>query len=202
MRQGEIKMKTHATSTALALGLTAALAVPAFAGSYDPAPEPSPVAPALPAVPVTGDWGGFYAGAQLGYADIDADEGEDGDDGLYGVHAGYRWDFGQTVAGVEVDYDRADIDIGDEDLDYIARIKGQYGWDFGKTLAYGTAGYAYSDTSLGDENGWTAGLGVAYQVTQAWTLGGEVLYQEFDEFGDSDIGAEATTATIRASYRF
>lgn len=58
-----------------------------------------------------GDWTGFYAGGQLGYADIDGTGAADGSGGTYGVHGGYNYDFGQFVLGGEVDYDKLDIDL-------------------------------------------------------------------------------------------
>lgn len=193
------------TSLTAALGLSAALAAPALAGSYAPAPapDPEPLAPAPVVVPVA-DWTGGYAGIQLGYGSVDANGAPvDGEGALYGVHGGYRWDMGGTVAGIEADYEGADIDLdGAADVDSVARLKGQLGYAFGETLAYGTAGAAWADTSLGDETGWLAGVGVARQITPNMTLGGELLYHDFDEFGSSGVGAEATTASVRASFRF
>lgn len=196
-------MKTLYGTTALALGLSAALAAPALAGNPEPAPAPVEVAP-VTVLPVSGpDWSGAYAGVHLGYGDVQADDSAlDGDGTVYGVHAGYRWDFGRTVAGIEADYGGGEIDLGDEDLDSLARLKGQYGYKFGDALAYATAGVAQADTSVGDETGYVVGLGMDYAVTPSVAVGGEVLYHEFDEFGDSGVGADATTATLRVSYRF
>jgi len=197
-------MKRHRFTLPLALGLSAAVAAPALAGSYDPAPEPAPVAPAAPAPMLGGDWGGPYAGLQLGYGDVDADGGLSGDGELYGVHAGYRWDRGTIVYGVELDYDDAGIDIGGgaAELNDVTRLKGQLGYDMGNTLLYATAGVANADTTLGDETGWLAGGGLAWAVTPSWTVGGEILYHDFEEFGASGIGANATTASVRVSFRF
>lgn len=188
----------------LALGLSAVVAAPALAGNYDPAPAPTQVAPAAPAPVLGGDWGGPYAGLQLGYGDVDADGGLNGDGELFGLHAGYRWDMGTVVYGVELDYDDAGIDIGGgaAELDNVARLKGQVGYDLGNTLLYATAGVANADTTLGDETGWLAGGGLAWAVTPSWTVGGEILYHDFEEFGTSGVGADATTASVRASFRF
>ncbi|TCO72431.1 outer membrane protein [Rhodovulum euryhalinum] len=197
-------MKFDRFTLPLAAALATAVAAPAVAGSYDPAPEPVQVAPAAPAPVLGGDWGGGYAGLQLGFADVDADGGLNGDGEIYGVHAGYRWDMGTLVYGVEVDYDDAGIDIGNgaAELDDVMRLKGQVGYDMGSTLLYATAGVANADTTLGDETGWLAGGGLAWAVSPSWTVGGEILYHDFDEFGNSGIGADATTATLRASFRF
>ncbi|MBN2905433.1 MAG: outer membrane beta-barrel protein [Rhodobacteraceae bacterium] len=190
--------------TPVALGLSAAFAGPALAGGYDAAPAPAAVAAPAPMTYVSNDWSGGYAGVQLGYANVDATGAPvDGDGGLVGVHAGYRWDTGNTVYGVELDYDNADINLdGAAKLNSVARLKGQIGYDMGQTLLYGTAGVAYGDTTLGNETGYLAGVGMAYAISPSMTLGAEVLYHDFDEFGNSGVGANATTATIRASFRF
>ncbi|TCP40822.1 outer membrane protein [Rhodovulum marinum] len=186
------------------LPLAAMLGAPALAGGYDPAPEPVQVMPAAPVPVANGDWNGGYAGIQLGYGDVSADGGLDGDGEIYGLHAGYRWDLGTLVYGVELDHDRAGIDIGGgaAELDDVTRLKGQVGYDMGQTLVYATAGVANGDTDLGDETGWVAGAGLAWAVSPSWVIGGEVLYHDFDEFGSSGVGANATTATLRASFRF
>lgn len=199
-------MRMYRFTLPLALGLSAAAALPALAGGYDPAPAEPVITPMAPApAPLGGDWGGFYAGVQLGYADVNPSGGVQGGDGeTYGLHAGYRWDMGSVVYGIELDYDQADIRIagGAQKLRDVARLKGQVGYDMGSTLLYGTLGVANADTTLGDETGWLAGAGIAYQVTPAWTVGAEALYHDFDQFGSSGVGAKATTLSLRASFRF
>ena len=150
-----------------------------------------------------GDWTGFYAGGQLGYADIDGTGAADGSGGTYGVHGGYNYDFGQFVLGGEVDYDKLDIDLGGAaTADSVARLKLKAGYDLGKTMIYATAGAARADTSLGSENGDFYGLGVAYKVNDQFTMGGEVLEHSFDDIAGSGVGADATTFTLRGSYNF
>ncbi|MBL3610386.1 outer membrane protein [Rhodovulum sulfidophilum] len=202
-------MTSYFAPAAIALGLTAAAAAPAMAGSYSPAPAEPVIVPAVPAAAPDGDWGGAYLGLSYGYIDVNTDSGasDDSSDAL-GIHAGYRWDFGKTVAGLEVEYGEPDLDFVNSSgtqsgsVDNVWRIKGQYGYDFGRTLAYATAGIAPTDTSLGDETGYLVGVGVDYQMTQNWVMGAEVLYHDFDEFGSSGVGADATTAAVRLSYRF
>ncbi|MRH20191.1 outer membrane beta-barrel protein [Rhodovulum strictum] len=188
------------------MALGAAASGPALAGSYDPAPADAPVITAVPApAPApSGDWGGFYGGVQLGYGDVNVSGTSGGNGEFYGLHAGYRWDMGTMVTGIELDYDRADISLagGTEELDDIWRLKGQVGYDMGPTMLYGTAGAARAKTSLGSETGPFVGVGLAWQPSPSWILGGEVLYHDFDEFGSSGVGGNATTATLRASFRF
>ncbi len=199
-------MKTVIISAGLA-GLLSFGTGAAFAGSLDQpiASPPPPTAPVAPPAPVQlgGDWTGGYAGVQLGYGDISGTGGADGDDILGGVHAGYDYDFGTFVLGGEVDYDSADIDLtGGASVDSVARLKLRAGYDFGRFLGYATAGVADVDTSLGSESGEFYGLGVAYQISDRYRVGAEVLEHEFDNINGSGVDADATTLTIRGSISF
>ncbi len=208
-------MKNVTKITTLALLSASAFAGVASAGSLaDAYVEPQVFEPVAAPAPVFtgGDWTGFYTGAQLGYGDIDGtsndgnntnDDLVDGDGGIYGLHAGYDYDFGRYVLGAEVDYDQANIDLANGvEVDSIARLKAKVGYDLGRTMVYATGGAARVDTSVGDETGPFLGLGVAYQVTDNFTLGGEVLGHKFDDIGGTGVEADATTATIRGSFRF
>lgn len=201
-------MKRLSIAAALAAVLAAPLAAPALAGSLDaPAPMDQVLAPTPAPLPAaSSDWAGFYAGGQLGYGDVGGDVSGYG--WLGGVHAGYNWQFGNTVIGLEGDYDVADIDIGGgpDSLDNVARLKLRGGYAMGPTLLYATAGAARADASVGgadlSDTGWFGGLGVGYQVTDRLVLGGELLSHRFDDFDGSGLDVRATTATLRASFRF
>jgi len=192
---------------ALAAAL-AAVAAPALAGGLNqPAIEPAPLAPAPAPVAAGPDWSGFYAGGQLGFGDVDAGGGVEGDGLLGGVHAGYRYDFGGFVAGVEADYDAADIDLGGgAGLDDVTRLKLQAGVAAGPALIYATGGAAWAGVDLGAtserDNGWFGGVGVAYPVGSNITVGGEILRHQFDDFAGTGSDISATTATARVSFRF
>jgi outer membrane immunogenic protein len=181
----------------------------AFAGSLEDAVVEAPVyTPAPEPVALGGDWTGFYTGLQLGYADIDGDDGalpddENGDGMTYGLHAGYDYDFGQYVLGAELDYDKADFALDDgTEVDSIARLKMKAGYDMGRTLVYLTAGAAQIDTAAGDETGAFGGVGANYQVTDSFTVGSELLYHKFDDIGGTGVEADATTFNVRGSFRF
>lgn len=191
--------------TILAVLSTSVLAAPAFAGSADPAPmEPVIEAPAPVAMTMGRDWTGAYGGLQLGYADVDAGTGLTGDDMIGGLTAGYDWDFGNYVLGVGLDADLADLDVGTGGLalERVYRLKLRGGYDLGNGLIYATAGGAGADVDgLGYDTGYFIGAGYEHMVTESISLGGEVLYHEFDNFKNTaDI--EATTFQVRANYRF
>ncbi|MEM6465591.1 MAG: outer membrane beta-barrel protein [Pseudomonadota bacterium] len=196
--------------------LTLGLAVPlvatsAWAGNpvfEAPAPAPIEAAPApLPPAPVLPDWTGAYVGGQIGLG-----QGEVGDtdaDGLIGgVHAGYDYDFGALVVGGAVDLDLAQIELdGDAgEIDRVFRLKGRVGYDLGQALVYGTAGLAHAAAEVGgtdlDDTGAFYGLGLDYRVTDAWTVGAEVLRHSFDDFDDSGADVEVDTLQLRAGFRF
>ena len=78
------------------------------------------------------------------------------------------------------------------------RAKLRAGPKIGRGLLYGTGGYAWADTdNIGSDDGWFIGAGYEHRVTDQFSLGGELLYHEFDG-GDID----ATTLQARATFRF
>lgn len=199
-------MTLNMRSICLAVGLAATLGLPAFAGTLDgPAADPIPpnAPPAVPFASLGGDWTGAYAGAQLGYGDVNGTGAADGDDVLFGVHLGYNYDFGTYVLGAELDYDDADIDLnGAATVDSVTRLKLRAGYDFGRTLGYVTAGVADVDTSLGSETGEFFGIGATYLINERYTVGAELLEHNFDDISGTGVDADATTLTVRGSIRF
>jgi len=196
-------MKTLITPVIAAAAL---ISGPAFAGSPAPAVEEPPLTfDSAPPAPVTPDWTGFYAGGQLGWANIDSNvSGVDGDDFIGGIVAGYDFDLGNWVVGGGLDYDFADIDLGGvADLESVWRAKLRGGYKIGNGLAYGTAGFAQADTdTLGSDDGYFLGVGYEHLVTNNFALGGEVLYHEFDNYGSTTTDLEATTVQLRGTFRF
>jgi predicted porin len=152
-----------------------------------------------------GDWTGASGGFQFSVLGGEASGGAEGDGsgGLAGVHAGYDVDFGRFVLGAEVDLDFGAIDLGDgAEVDSLTRLKLRAGADLGRTFVYGTAGLARAETSLGTGEGGFAGVGAGWQVGARMTVGGEVLYQQFEDIDGSGVDVEATTATARVTFRF
>ena len=204
------------------LGIAAATlamaTTPAFAGGMDePVVEVAPAAPPAPVV-ATRDWTGFYLGAQGTLIDgtISDPVGPlfEFDGAMYGLHAGYLYDFGRFVAGAEVDVDFGDLDVNvigggptGITLDSVARLKLKGGYDLGNTLIYATAGWATAQTSpsaaVGDTDGYFYGIGATFGITQNITASGEILQHEFDGFDlDPTLDTEATTFSLRVSYNF
>ncbi|WP_298857122.1 porin [uncultured Sulfitobacter sp.] len=196
-------MKTIYKFGAATLVSTSLLASTAFAGSLeDPIVETVP-APVFEPAFAGGDWTGAYGGLNLGYGDVDGTGEADGDDTTYGLHVGYDYDFGRYVIGGELEYDKADIDLdGAANTDSVTRLKLRGGYDFGRTLLYATAGAAKLQTSIGDDTGEFIGVGMAYQVTDRFTVGGELLEHRFDDIGGTGVDADATTFNLRGSFRF
>lgn len=201
-------MKTSIAS----MMMVAAFALPALAGgpaNVVPEPVPTP-APVVAPVDTGGEWGGFYVGAGLGYGDVGSSTTTlDGSGILGGVQAGYRYDFGKAVVGGELEYDVTGIDLGTtagDQLDSVARLKAMAGADLGRTLVYGTAGYAYADASVGggtlSDDGWFAGLGADYALSDRLSVGGEVLAHRFNDFDASGVDLDTTTAKARINLRF
>lgn len=199
-------MKTYAILTAATL-----IGAPAFAGGLNEVVAEPMIAPveAPMQTSIDGDWAGAYVGAQLGYGDLDSNgAGLDGNGAIGGVHAGYRADFGKFVAGAELDYDVADIELGatGDTLDNVARVKLMGGLDLGRSLIYATAGAAYADATIGgadlSDNGYFAGVGMDYAVSDRFTVGGEYLMHKFDDFDGSGVDLDADTLKAKVSFTF
>lgn len=191
--------------TYLALIAATAGAAPAFAGGLsEPVPEPV-IQPVVPLATGT-DWTGGYVTGRLGYGDVTDPTGGDGL--TYGIGGGYDWDLGDWVVGVAGNYDGANIDLdtAGDSLDSIARLGVRAGRDLGRTLVYATAGAARADATIGgadlSDNGWYAGIGLDYALTDRMTVGGELLTNRFDDFDGTGSDLRATTASVNLGLRF
>lgn len=187
------------TAAALALGFASTTA---FAGTLEEpvvAPAPVAVAPAF----AGGLWDGFYAGAQLGYGDLDGEDLGEDDGAIGGLHAGWQGSSNRFVYGVEGDVNATDLTFDGADLDSLSHVKAKFGYDLGRSLVYVTAGGAYADFDGGSSDwGYAAGVGYDYLVTDNVSLGAEVLYHEFDDFDNEGSDIDGTTFTAKVAYHF
>ncbi len=150
------------------------------------------------------DWTGFYVGGQLGYGFADSDLTSSDESFMGGVTLGYDRDFGNWVLGGALDYDFADANVAPgTDLEEVFRLKVRGGPKIDRGLLYGAAGWANADTSnLGDDDGWFIGGGYEYMVSDQFSVGGEVLYHQFDSFNGTGNDIDFTTLQVRATFRF
>lgn len=182
----------------------------AFAGGFvvPVADEPVTVAVEAP----SGDWSGFYLGAQIGTGGVDYTSTAGGpvlmsdDFNTYGLHAGYMHDLGRAVIGGELDYDMANLDSDDRDVS-LFRLKARVGYNAGNFLPYFTAGLARlkgdkDDAPRLSDTGSFYGIGAAYKISERFTVGGEYLKHDFDDFDDSGFDLDVDSFTLRASYNF
>lgn len=190
-----------------------AMAAPAFAGG--PAvvvAEPQIVAPAEVVVTrASGDWSGFYAGANIGYGDFDAKGGDtslSGNGAIGGVQAGYRWDFGDTVLGAELAYSGSNIsdDAAAAKLKNKTDLKLQLGYDMGQSLIYATAGYSRAKGTVAgvdySDDGYVAGIGYDYAINDNWLVGAEYLYNKYDNFDKTGVDLDGNSLALRVNYKF
>lgn len=197
-----MKHATTLIAAALAFG-----AAPALAGNTDAAPIEQPVVQTAPPVQSfsSPNWTGFYGGVQLGYADVDTNVSGSNDGFIGGLTAGYDYDFGQWVLGGGLDYDFADISVanGAANLENVFRAKVRGGYKIGDGLLYATGGYAQAETdTLGSDDGYFIGGGYEHRITDQFSLGGELLYHEFDNYNSTAVDVEATTLQLRGTFRF
>jgi len=187
------------------LGLVGAALL--FAGPALAADLGKPVykAPA-PAALLPSGWGGFYIGIHGGYGwgHVTTDDifpfpsSNSPKGGLFGVQAGYNWQFGTFVTGLEVDSSWADLKdsrsntflFEDESvltttlsskIDYLGSFRGRAGvllapdW-----LVYGTAGLGWAHNKLTLSASDNVGDSVSASVSKThvgWAAGGGVEYK-------------------------
>lgn len=153
---------------------------------------------------MAGDWTGPYAGFSIGHADVDGPGAADDKDTTFGGHIGYDYDFGDFVVGGEFEVSRFDLGLpaGGGTIDNVANLKLRGGYDFGPALGYAVVGASRAYTSLGNESGLVYGVGVAYQLTEQFTVSGEVLQHKFNDVRGTTSDLDSTSVNLRASFRF
>lgn len=151
-----------------------------------------------------GEWGGGYFGVSLGTVDTHAAGGGDGADTSYALHLGYDHDLGDVLVGAEAEYDPSNIVLGGGKtlVERTERIKLRTGYDFGTALGYLVMGGARLETSSGSDTGVLFGAGVAVDLGNGFTLSGEGLHHDFNNFKGLGADLNMNSLALRASFRF
>jgi outer membrane immunogenic protein len=211
-------------------GGIALIAMPALAAGPVPVvQEPIVMAPMPVGTDWTGAYVGAQLGWGWATGELDLNLGSDIDnpdlDGngvIGGFSGGYRYDFGQWVVGGEIQYDWASIDfdnvnvnvpggsvnveVDDITLNSVWRAKALAGYDLGTSLLYGSFGYAHATADFdGDDldgDGWVIGAGWDYLIRENLTIGGELMYHQFNDFGSKGTDLNATTLQAKMTYSF
>jgi outer membrane immunogenic protein len=165
------------------------------------------------------NWGGVYAGLNLGYQwGKVTNTGVDPSGLLGGGQIGVNWQSGQFVYGVETDiqFSGADDTFAAYKFSnpWFGTLRGRAGYAFNNFLVYGTLGLAYGDLK-GESGGvveshimagWAGGIGAEYGITPAWSVKGEYLYMDLADRGFSitgmDNGYRANILRLGVNYHF
>ncbi|MBL0375413.1 porin family protein [Rhizobium sp. KVB221] len=199
------------------------VASPAVAADIATEPTPSPIVEEATAY----DWTGAYIGIHKGGGWLNGDfsipgasASENFNGFLMGTFGGYNFTFDNFVIGVEgdVSYNWNDNRYhafgthGDIGTDWAGSLRGRVGYAFDQTLIYATGGWAATrgviDTPFGDEdrtfNGWTAGAGIDWAVTQNIFVRGEYRFSDYDNktVRGVDVELDQHQATIGVAYKF
>jgi len=165
------------------------------------------------------NWGGFYAGLNLGYEwgkITNSNVSPNGVEG--GLQGGYNWQNGQFVFGAETDLQVSGADDTFAPYKFsnpwFGTLRGRAGVALNNILFYGTLGLAYGglkgEISGLDETkthvGWAAGLGMEVGFTQNWSAKVEYLYMDLSNRSYSitggDNGLEANILRFGINYHF
>ena len=147
------------------------------------------------------NWGGAYAGVNLGYEWGKLSNSAGNPSGfLGGVQAGYNWQSGQFVFGAETDLQVSGADDTFAPWKFsnpwFGTVRGRVGYAMNNILFYGTGGLAYGSvkgTFLGLEEtkstvGWAAGAGMEVGMTPNWSAKVEYLYMDLSSRAYSITG--------------
>ena len=188
-----MKQFVRAAFALSAFGLAAAGASPALASDLPRRAESPALLPAKAPGVLPFNWGGLYAGLNVGggFGDVSGV--------LVGGQVGYNWQIGRVVFGAETDIQWSGQDktstIGalaaKQELNWFGTLRGRVGytvWD--RWLPYFTGGLAYggrnvtvgpfsaSDTTVG----WALGFGVDYAINPLLSARLEYLHVSLDSF--------------------
>ncbi len=194
--------------------VVASTTTPIFAGELD-----SFAPPATPLIVLNTDvgseWAGFYVGGD--FLVFDGSQTYTGntppenflDGTMLGGFAGFNFQSGQMVYGAEASYGLGSVSqTGDAAYQFtdILDVKARLGVGVGDALVYGLAGWSNANwddngTDLA-ASGFSAGLGVDYQVSDGFFVGVEYLYRNLVETQNADFAAPLRSVQVRAGLKF
>jgi opacity protein-like surface antigen len=162
-----------------------------------------------PALAQSANWTGAYLGGEIGGAHFKASSptvSDNNDDVIGGIIAGYDYDLGTWVIGAGADIDFTDNTLSlapNNPLDRVWRLKLRGGVKIGNGLAYAVGGYteAHID-NLGSDDGYFIGGGYEHQIMPNFSVAGEVLYHDINNFKSTGTDVEITSYQIRGVFRF
>ncbi len=122
---------------------------------------------------------------------------------FYGGEASFTYNFSQDWT-----YDNGSCGPGGTgpyacELDYAARVVGIFGYDMGSFDLFANAGVGYVtgtydfNTATGNNYGYTAGIGVRYDIGNGLKIRGEFIYDYLIYGGVATFDTEWTATTAR-----
>lgn len=200
------------------LAMTVASLVVA-AGTATAADLPRSSAPFYSPAPAVYNWGGAYAGLNVGYEWGRITNSSVSPSGLEGgLQAGYNWQNGQFVFGGETDIQISGADDTFAPYKFsnpwFGTLRGRAGYAMNNVLFYGTFGLAYGQLKGNlaglDESkthtGWTGGLGMEVGFTPNWSAKIEYLYMDLSNRAYSITGTsngfESNMVRFGINYHF
>ena len=174
---------------------------------------------AAPPPPMIYRWTGPYIGANLGYQFGETSNNPTEPSGIAGgLQAGYNWQSGNFVFGGETDINLSNANDVFAPWKFsnpwFGTLRARAGIAFNNVLFYATGGLAYGGidaerVGLSETQthlGWTAGGGVEFGITQAWSAKVEYLYLSYAERAYSvtgtDNGLDMNLIRFGVNYRF
>jgi hypothetical protein len=175
--------------------------------------EPVVPAPVAPAAPARFNWTGGYAGAGLGYGDMNfRGDGSTGN-ATVGLFAGYRQDMGFAVLGGEALI--APVALGSPTLPGGDEIEAGAALLFtaglpvsadARTLGYAGVGPAMVRTSGtgGSENsfGGMVAIGLDHMMTDMIMLRGSINYTHINNVGNDDVNTRTLGVGVGVGFKF
>jgi outer membrane immunogenic protein len=165
------------------------------------------------------NWGGFYAGLNLGYQWGKITNSDLSPSGLEGgLQAGYNWQSGQFVFGAETDIQISGADDTFAPYKFsnpwFGTLRARAGYALNNLLFYGTFGLAYGELKgeffgLNETKthvGWAGGLGMEVGFTPNWSAKVEYLYMDLSNRAYSITGVtngfESNMLRFGVNYHF